>query len=228
MLVFQSPFSGDFLCFPNALLSVDTDKIVIFQSPFSGDFLCFQNKRRTNYNEKRNLSISIFRRFSLFREIPKNLPKNVLEAFNLHFQEIFFVSSKELQRVVLREEGSFNLHFQEIFFVSLEYPGKAKCLQCGFQSPFSGDFLCFPQTIRAAGSTVLVFQSPFSGDFLCFLTDSEDCSVRRITIFQSPFSGDFLCFLTSTTCLQRAQWTFNLHFQEIFFVSFSIFNYLFW
>ena len=68
------------------------------------------------------------------------------------------------------------------------------------------------------------FQSPFSGDFLCFLT-VKVVICTEIETFQSPFSGDFLCFIMSkiSDWLEQAL-TFNLHFQETFFVSALMFG----
>ena len=41
-------------------------------------------------------------------------------TFNLHFQEIFFVSENEYVVADKLDYRAFNLHFQEIFFVSEE------------------------------------------------------------------------------------------------------------
>ena len=92
---------------------------MIFQSPFSGDFLCFGAEGVTREG-KEGLSISIFRRFSLF--LYNNDPAEVVGffAFNLHFQEIFFVSLHS-RYLVVNNDNSFNLHFQEIFFVSSRF-----------------------------------------------------------------------------------------------------------
>ncbi len=67
---------------------------------------------------KRRLSISIFRRFSLFlSSLTSFIVKLLIIPFNLHFQEIFFVS---------KWDGKRNIVYIDTF-----------------QSPFSGDFLCF-------------------------------------------------------------------------------------
>ncbi len=116
-----------------------------FQSPFSGDFLCFRSckdDRRWVFLHRNTLSISIFRRFSLFQLQDIADVKAVCATFNLHFQEIFFVSK------INRENTSLSKRI--------------------FQSPFSGDFLCF---VLSGGTGIIAcddFQSPFSGDFLCF------------------------------------------------------------
>ena len=88
-----------------------------------------------------------------------------------------------------------------------------------FQSPFSGDFLCFNTAIVSPHISHTVFQSPFSGDFLCF--GSSVTAVAGVhDDFQSPFSGDFLCFHERQSTYRRRNGSpFNLHFQEIFFVS---------
>ena len=86
-----------------------------FQSPFSGDFLCFEGKCC-------------------------GLVQFVHLTFNLHFQETFFVS-----KLCFRQELTskpFNLHFQETFFVSSLFVFLTHFFDF-FQSPFSGDFLCF-------------------------------------------------------------------------------------
>ena len=88
---FQSPFSGDFLCFPLACEKINALSEA-FQSPFSGDFLCFPTFRFTRVVHSLWLSISIFRRLSLFL-----LHAHVYDTFE----------------------------------------------HITFQSPFSGDFLCF-------------------------------------------------------------------------------------
>ena len=89
-----------------------------FQSPFSGDFLCF---------------------FSSFQS-----SRSVQTTFNLHFQEIFFVSRQDDEVLFDLIPLTFNLHFQEIFFVS-QLPKSFYNFGAinYFQSPFSGDFLCF-------------------------------------------------------------------------------------
>ena len=64
-----------------------------------------------------------------------------------------------------------------------------------------------------------IFQSPFSGDFLCFTKLFGKTPIIRV-LFQSPFSGDFLCFVGTTHASHtRLVLSFNLHFQETFFVS---------
>ncbi len=138
---FQSPFSGDFLCFGKGGCVVPSNtSSQTFQSPFSGDFLCFVQRAWNDRQLGRKLSISIFRRFSLFHGICS-------------------------AAIALR-------HY--------------------FQSPFSGDFLCF----GCRG-----FMRGICPDF------------------QSPFSGDFLCFLPPDWQHTNFMSAFNLHFQEIFFVS---------
>ena len=91
-IFFQSPFSGDFLCFqircrvgipyhPHLSISIfrrfslfpehvseALELAINFQSPFSGDFLCFPTPQDMgNWITDHVLSISIFRRFSLFQ-----------------------------------------------------------------------------------------------------------------------------------------------------------------
>ena len=139
----------------------------------------------------------------------------------------------------------FNLHFQEIFFVSWRPGAHPDYSDIAFQSPFSGDFLCF-QAYRALdpvipGSFNLHFQEiffvsqPGGGATIDKNTNLSISIFRRFSLFppdtivgvsyilkhfQSPFSGDFLCFrvLTDGDTFNE-NIAFNLHFQEIFFVS---------
>ena len=118
-------------------------------------------------------------------------------------------------------ELPFNLHFQEIFFVS----NSAVCYidpeTVVFQSPFSGDFLCFvTPVIEILWNYGLTFQSPFSGDFLCFVK-SRLLKSSWIEFFQSPFSGDFLCFPNSATSNSSGKGIFRLSIS--IFRRFSLF-----
>ncbi len=283
---FQSPFSGDFLCFRECSTLMTLNRW-IFQSPFSGDFLCFalfqsatlQLKNNTfnlHFQEiffvsgMVNLSIeSGALTFNLhFQEIffvsVQFLFRLLvcLVAFNLHFQEIFFVSESHwdytvhhprlsisiFRRFSLFHRNvwlstytlyvSFNLHFQEIFFVSRACRYVEHVLEDLFQSPFSGDFLCFCMHNKGGKCELyrtfnlhfqeiffvsilkgilnpwyFFFQSPFSGDFLCFSELINYPIDLRIT-FQSPFSGDFLCFWTTSPIVTNVA----------FFLSISIFR----
>ena len=165
---FQSPFSGDFLCFlipfwvyvdPHSTFNLhfqetffvskkygETTKSqeILFQSPFSGDFLCFLMWQMWQMMQTMMLSISIFRRLSLF-------PRG---RFLLRYSIASF---------------AFHLHFQETFFVSLVDDLEAWKARFFFQSPFSGDFLCFRNVWDIGKLSDINFQSPFSGDFLCFM-----------------------------------------------------------
>ena len=110
---FQSPFSGDFLCFKRNEMKEFVKEHESFQSPFSGDFLCF-------------MQLLVHGRSQLF-------------PFNLHFQETFFVSGSVVIRVLT---DSFQSPFSGDFLCflggdTISSVGKI------FQSPFSGDFLCF-------------------------------------------------------------------------------------
>ena len=132
-------------------------------------------------------------------------------TFNLHFQETFFVSRICQTYIRYRKHKSFNLHFQETFFVSglisintfasgflsISIFRRLSLFLCTynlpeggsgvFQSPFSGDFLCFGSKVGFATSRHCTFQSPFSGDFLCFLKLSWDHACPRklsISIFR--------------------------------------------
>ncbi len=143
--------------------------VSVFQSPFSGDFLCFL---RTSGRE----------RFT------------GLASFNLHFQETFFVSTI-LHLTFSYMMATFNLHFQETFFVSKQEDVKTTLIYLYFQSPFSGDFLCFnvyskiPQFIQNILS-ISIFRR-----LSLFPSYKWEGTIYWVSVFQSPFSGDFLCFL---------------------------------
>ena len=166
-------------------------------------------------------------------------------SFNLHFQEIFFVSHYIVtsSKIV---PFTFNLHFQEIFFVSQRYQVHSHVGVEAFQSPFSGDFLCFEgyEWRRSKGFARRLSISIFRR-FSLFRLSFDNCEAiplqlsisifRRFSLFplmgrwtnmactesfQSPFSGDFLCFpMLSASTRSTSYLSFNLHFQEIFFVS---------
>ena len=114
-----------------------------FQSPFSGDFLCFTEIDPDGYSGGSGLSISIFRRLSLFHTLMLDILHILHKSFNLHFQETFFVSLSLHHTTSGGESGTFNLHFQETFFVSCFVDSAIIVEPFFFQSPFSGDFLCF-------------------------------------------------------------------------------------
>ena len=144
-----------------------------FQSPFSGDFLCFKVK-----------------------EVP--LPEMKC-SFNLHFQETFFVSELVAEQLsVLDSFLSISIFRRLSLFPTTTT--EFTFARTVFQSPFSGDFLCFSSDLDEETLEVISFQSPFSGDFLCFRL-LYSSSMLASFIFQSPFSGDFLCF--SNICRKR-------------------------
>ncbi len=107
------------------------------------------------------LSISIFRRLSLFLE---------LSAARAPPQAILSIS-------IFRRLSLFRM--LDIYFLSKEDY---------FQSPFSGDFLCFSYWCEVCCFAKIIFQSPFSGDFLCFFMLSCDTayatSLLSISIFR--------------------------------------------
>ena len=114
------------------------------------------------------LSISIFRRLSLFRSV---IGKLVLFAryFQSPFSGDFLCFRAKECTDGYTSFTAFNLHFQETFFVSLKQSTSYRWLVEHFQSPFSGDFLCFNCSNCTSHVLISFFQSPFSGDFLCFL-----------------------------------------------------------
>ncbi len=117
-VIFQSPFSGDFLCFELREKLGVSGKIIVFQSPFSGDFLCFRHLYRHTKEVPPALSISIFRRLSLF---PKIRGGGRNELFRILSISIFRRLSLFLLQPGSPETPAtitFNLHFQETFFVS--------------------------------------------------------------------------------------------------------------
>ena len=117
------------------------------------------------------------------------------------------------------QKCAFNLHFQETFFVSPIVYNSYSNVVMFFQSPFSGDFLCFSiwKFVEIAKSITfnLHFQETF---FVSGVEKMEELELKEN--FQSPFSGDFLCFDSGIFLFtQFTLFTFNLHFQETFFVS---------
>ena len=216
-LIFQSPFSGDFLCFKS--LSVKGWTIENgFQSPFSGDFLCFlRNLNDRTAIENIKLSISIFRRLSLFPLSPIITLRRNNISFNLHFQETFFVSSRLnvqtnrlysfqspfsgdflcfMRRSIVNVNLSFafNLHFQETFFVSywtISLKSKRQTFNLHFQETFFvSSPSCLPSMTYLITLSISIFRrlSLFLQKQLSYLGIKPN--------FQSPFSGDFLCFFT--------------------------------
>ena len=92
------------------------------------------------------------------------------------------------QRLKHREaENSFNLHFQETFFVSKEVEEIRALSNFVFQSPFSGDFLCFIGTEGYCDCLKNAFQSPFSGDFLCFWRKQRMRQAKKLRLSISIF-----------------------------------------
>ena len=238
---FQSPFSGDFLCFNanvqrlsgatytfnlhfqetffvsehaclrrharcslsisifrrlslfrNIDYTVHHYRVHTFQSPFSGDFLCFPDNPEHSVLFDVNLSISIFRRLSLFRIEDEIDELKTLLIFQSPFSGDFLCFPSEILKYI-QQAGLF-------------------------QSPFSGDFLCFIIFRLKICQQLSIFQSPFSGDFLCFTMHVSNNRFKNIN-FQSPFSGDFLCFGVQKELEEPYLISFNLHFQETFFVS---------
>ena len=117
-------------------------------------------------------------------------------AFNLHFQETFFVSKDQNRTIhqTLDEPLSISI-FRRLSLFLCYFNVHSFALKPSFQSPFSGDFLCFLQKINVVYVHVNNFQSPFSGDFLCFqvfnLIIQVSISVLSISIFRrlSLFQG---------------------------------------
>ena len=200
--------------------NVDVDNY--FQSPFSGDFLCFQ-KLYINSRTRTGLPFNLHFQETFFVSIVlKILYNDLKKTFNLHFQETFFVSNfsagdgvcstlslsisifrrLSLFLIFLRHKNgveqrenilAFNLHFQETFFVSPVNPDRDYSDPGSFQSPFSGDFLCF----EACNIFMLVllrftFNLHFQETF--FVSSYTKMPLDNVKFFQSPFSGDFLCF----------------------------------
>ena len=120
-----------------------SNKQVIFQSPFSGDFLCFAFPRRFWSGNVKPFNLHFQETFFVSLSLTTAKTYAII-AFNLHFQETFFVSKWTLQ-YVKAIVNTFNLHFQETFFVSKTVQSLAWLRLHPFQSPFSGDFLCFLQ-----------------------------------------------------------------------------------
>ena len=166
--IFQSPFSGDFLCF--FVLSAKTvcsdDN---FQSPFSGDFLCFI----VFYCYSRlysTLSISIFRRLSLFLvRVCWTIWYYV--TFNLHFQETFFVSCRSTSPFP-SALSAFNLHFQETFFVSCCCPVSGSVCVLSFNLHFQETFFVSRIGVRSVVLRKSSFNLHFQETFFVSKTES--------------------------------------------------------
>ncbi len=158
----------------------------------------------------------------MFRVDFKAVVERDSEAFNLHFQEIFFVSEMDVETLLATFDISFNLHFQEIFFVSKHREKVDYLIMFTFQSPFSGDFLCFYRLKVWYNGLKLDFQSPFSGDFLCFEIVRNKSTVQEKDLSISIFRRFSLFRKTEEQTKNTLNKAFNLHFQEIFFVSLVI------
>ena len=90
-----------------------------------------------------------------------------------------------------------------------------------FQSPFSGDFLCFfTGLFHVSCDLRWAFNLHFQETFFVSKELRAPVTLMGEELFQSPFSGDFLCFEDDEVLVAMlAARTFNLHFQETFFVS---------
>ena len=103
----------------------------------------------------------------MFLSLFPEFAASAISSFNLHFQETFFVSAEG------RRRRNLNVHLSISIFRRLSlFPGRLSkskiSSSANFQSPFSGDFLCFPVQQPFCRRRAVRFQSPFSGDFLCF------------------------------------------------------------
>ncbi len=167
---------------------------IAFQSPFSGDFLCFAIIDHYPLPFPVRLSISIFRRLSLFRNTIFTIFTNAMEVLSIS---------------IFRRLSLFHPLPARVGIVPVRV----------FQSPFSGDFLCFIGEPGAGKTHTCVFQSPFSGDFLCFFIPSDLSQLNHRSFnlhFQETF---FVSCLRERFCAGGGSIAFNLHFQETFFVS---------
>ena len=90
------------------------------------------------------LSISIFRRLSLFPVFSTGFVWGCTVLSISIFRRLsLFRITVCLSMLILLFSLTFNLHFQETFFVSTAAQIESDKLSEDFQSPFSGDFLCF-------------------------------------------------------------------------------------
>ncbi len=144
-LHFQETFFVSFYC-GGIWNSCDLAFNLHFQETF---FVSLLHNKHSQH--RFHLSISIFRRLSLFLKKLLWWRQSHLITFNLHFQETFFVSN-HLENTQKVAHSSFNLHFQETFFVSSKYILLMIFPTSLFQSPFSGDFLCFLSLLSHAYS----------------------------------------------------------------------------
>ena len=166
-----------------------------------------------------------------------------MQSFNLHFQETPFVSPPT-STISGCPPPPFNLHFQETPFVSLPSRSTRRKASSPFNLHFQETPFVSPHIPPSRAGELVDFQSPFSGDSLCFLLVSLVVSFVDFSFnlhFQeTPFVSkkgwwynvDDVRLLSISIFrrlpLFRAGWqdidvyyhgTFNLHFQETPFVS---------
>ncbi len=91
----------------------------IFQSPFSGAFLCFAAERCFPSPSFCSLSIPIFRGFSLFRKMTLSSKTALYLCFQSPFSGAFLCFYDYCSYRNARIALTFNPHFQGLFFVSL-------------------------------------------------------------------------------------------------------------
>ena len=115
---FQSPFSGDFLCFNLQKFWYSTVRLLPFNLHFQETFFVshFQVSGIV-FPFSSILSISIFRRLSLFHWYSKLVEVCVIKLSISIFRRLSLFRRRRYWRKELRS-SSFNLHFQETFFVS--------------------------------------------------------------------------------------------------------------
>ncbi len=82
-------------------------------------FSLFRRQRRLKSLRSRDLSISIFRRFSLFRNVKRTYTSEYFEReLSISIFRRFSLFHDDLVDIQFTDKTTFNLHFQEIFFVS--------------------------------------------------------------------------------------------------------------
>ncbi len=114
-------------------------------------------------------------------------------SFNLHFQETFFVSIKVIVNTLARL-NTFNLHFQETFFVS-RFCSNLCTINIKLSISIFRRLSLFLPELREEGNSTLVLSISI---------------FRRLSLFHVIIPKDD----------KLKGKTFNLHFQETFFVSY--------
>ena len=138
------------------------------------------------------LSISIFRRLSLFpTKSTKTNSRNSYLSISIFRRLSLFLRRRRrctsvkrcLSISIFRRLSLFPYHTKDRLVEKTFF----------FQSPFSGDFLCFEILVGKGMDSRKPFNLHFQETFFVSKEKFEN-ALNTINSFQSPFSGDFLCF----------------------------------